>query len=163
MTETLEVPLRNGGVALVDREDYERVSLWPWRWEARGKFNYAVARVRDCHGKVKKVYMHRFILSPPDALVIDHRNQNGLDNRRGNIRACTRADNRKNAAPRPSRVPFKGVYANHGKWSAKIVVNGKQIYLGAFVTQLEAARAYDAAALRLYGEFARPNFPERSE
>lgn len=107
--------------------------------------------------------MHQFIMNPPKGMVVDYIDGNGLNNRRSNLRICTRPQNSLNCA-RHSRntTGFKGVYQNKttGKCSAQIQLNRKPAHLGTFNTAVEVARAYDRKARELFGPFARLNFPE---
>lgn len=102
--------------------------------------------------------MHRQILRVEDSTVfVDHKNANGLDNQRNNIRTCTSSQNMSNrCAPKHNTSGYKGVvkYANRSKFKAKIRVNGKDVYLGYFHSPKDAARAYNEAAVKYYGEFA---------
>jgi len=98
--------------------------------------------------------------------MIDHINGNGLDDRRANMRTCTNQQNMRNLRKRRSGSSiYKGVYYDKRRrtWYARICHNGKNIHLGTFATEIEAARAYDRAARRLFGEFARLNFPDEVE
>jgi hypothetical protein len=111
----------------------------------------------------KAIYMHLEIMSAPDGMEVDHMNGNGLDNRRENLRLCTRAQNRMNSVKRIGKSStFKGVYwhKNCRKWRASLKLDGKEIHIGYFNTELEAAEAYDEKALELFGEFAKPNFKD---
>jgi len=110
--------------------------------------------------------MHREVLPTPDHLLVDHINRNGLDNRKANLRPATKAQNCRNRSKRQytnftSR--YKGVCWNRSKnlWETHLRTNGKNIYLGSFHREIEAARAYDRAARHYFGEFAAPNFPLR--
>ncbi len=116
--------------------------------------------------------MHRAILGVTDpAIEVDHRSGDGLNNRRGNLREATRAQNSRNLGlPRNSTSGFKGVSFTRSKgqplakpWQASINVNWKGYHLGYFATAAAAARAYDAAARVHFGEFARLNFPATTE
>lgn len=109
--------------------------------------------------------MHRFILDAPDGIAVDHVNGNGLDNRKANLRL---ASSSQNAIHRMRRNPaasskYRGVtlHKGLGKWQAKAVYEGASIYLGVFVLEEEAAKAYDEFAIEHFGEFAVLNFPNR--
>lgn len=140
-----EIVLTQGKVALVDDEDFERLSQWKWHFT---KLGYAVRH----HG----VYMHREILGVPKGTYVDHVNGFRLDNRKANLRACTNSQNMRN---RPKTVRnksgYKGVFvAQQGKWGACIQIDGRQKHLGFHDTREQAAEAYNKAALELHGEFA---------
>lgn len=140
--------------ALVDDDDFPRLAVHRWYLE-HGRSNlYATARARNCNC----LRMHRLLLDPPRDLLVDHINRNGLDNRRSNLRLCTRQQNTANSPPRTGR--FKGVCSSEGIFRATIVVNAKQINLGRYANEHEAALAYDRAAQEHFGEFAWLNFPD---
>jgi hypothetical protein len=105
-----------------------------------------------------QVQIHRLLL--PGLKMIDHRNRDGLDNRRCNLRAATSAQNQANRRGW-GRCGFKGTYLNRGKYVAAIAPHGRTRNLGTFGTVEEAAEAYDIAAVEDFGEFAYLNFPER--
>lgn len=121
--------------------------------------HYAHARTqRD--GKLVRVSMHRLIMNPPDGVFVDHINGDGLDNRRENLRLVTRQQNMANSRKRHvGQSKYKGVSQarNSPRWRACIVVNKKQIHIGTFDDELDAARAYDRKAVELYGEHAFTN------
>jgi len=105
--------------------------------------------------------MHRLIMNAPEGLVVDHIDRNGLNNRKCNLRLCTKAQNVQNSRPRRNRSSkYKGVFWNklNKKWSASIHKGDKRIYLGGFDDEIEAALAYDRKAAELFGEFAYLNF-----
>lgn len=159
-----EIPLTQGKVALVDDEDYEEVMRHRWyvRQCEKSRTTYASARVGYGRKGTRTVYMHRLVLGDdPDGRSIDHVNLNGLDNRRVNLRWATRAEQRRNqAVRRDSKSGLKGVYLSKGRyWTARIRCDGKQYHLGYFPTAEDAARAYDAKARELHGDFAYLNFP----
>lgn len=107
------------------------------------------------------------IMNPPRGMVVDHINGNTLDNRRCNLRVCTHAENaRNNTLIKTTTTGYKGVHcakANGSKkpWRSRIKYNYKEIQLGTFDTKQEAAEAYDIAALKYFGEFAKLNFPNK--
>jgi hypothetical protein len=110
----------------------------------------------------KSVRMHIHLFGKRDGLFIDHKNRNGLDNQSGNIRWATRSQNQMNIEKprfRKGTSRFKGVDLAGGMWRAKIRCNRIGYTLGRFKDEMDAARAYDAAATRLFGEFAKINFP----
>ena len=114
-------------------------------------------------GKRSVIQMHRLIVNPPRGVIVDHRDRDGLNNQRDNLRIATRADNRRNSVPQKNNASgLKGVYwkVDHQKWSAQIRVGARLRTIGYYGTAGEAARAYDAAAREAFGEFARCNFPE---
>jgi hypothetical protein len=150
-----QIVLTKGGIALIDDEDYERVSLHKWTLDSNG---YAVRKVNR-----RKVLLHRFILDASPGFDVDHSNHNPLDNRRENLRICTRSQNSVNRGPKPGCTSrYKGVcwHRRSERWRAKLCVNGKFLYLGEFVDETKAAMAYDAAAYSVFGEFAYLNFPK---
>ena len=141
-----------GKFALVDDEDYKELMQYSWHLHITG---YLRTSINGC-----TVYMHRFILNPKDGFVIDHISHNKLDNQRINLRVCTQAQNMANRKRNKiGSSIFKGVsfVKNTQKWYAKITENYKQINLGHFDSELEAAKAYNAKAKELFGEFAHLN------
>lgn len=155
-----EVALTKGKVAIVDDDMVEYLSQWTWRWVHGGSDTspgYAVHGFRR-NGKRVVVYMHRLIAEAPAGSEADHINRDSLDNRRANLRAATRKENMRNRGYRRSRPGYKGTSASGRYWRAQIMVDGKQILLGTYNRQIEAAMAYDAAAREYFGEFAALNF-----
>jgi hypothetical protein len=154
---TRMIPLTKGMYAKVDEADYEELSRYNWNYTPLG---YA-ART-DGH---RSVPMHRQIMRAPKGMEVDHANHITLDNRRSNLRVCTHAENAQNRpAPRRSwstSSRYKGVCkrAKSKTWTATISRDGKQMHIGQFETEEEAARAYDVVARELHGEFAVLNFP----
>lgn len=144
--------------ALVDAEDYELVMGYRWHLDNNG---YARANTpRDENGKRGFVLMHRLIMKNPKSDV-DHKNWNRLDNRRSNLRLATRSQNIANSKLSSNNTSgYRGVVGDRAtsKWCAQIKSNGKKRVLGCFSSKEDAARAYDAAALEVFGEFASTNF-----
>ena len=157
------IPLTKGKVALVDDEDYDRV-VAQGKWSAvRGRNDtwYAQRRPR-ANGKRKPVYMYRFILGITDPTIeVDHEDHDGLNNRRYNLRSCSRRQNSWNMGKQATNSSgFKGVDRFKGSsWRARISTKERIVELGLFATAKDAAHAYDVAAEKYHGEFASFNFP----
>lgn len=150
--------------ALVDAADYPSVA--PFHWHLLRGHNgklYAYAGVTS-----GSIYMHRLIAETLPGFETDHENGDGLDNRRSNLRTATASQNSGNTwkPRRPGGMAhssrYKGVSwdKSRSRWQAKICRNGRHKNLGRYDDEADAARAYDAAAMLHYGEFARLNFPE---
>jgi hypothetical protein len=155
-----QVPLTKGKFALVDDEDFERVSKLKWRYIRQKHRGYAVRTVK-IGDEEYTLPMHRFIL-PHDLPHTDHRDQNGLNNQKHNLRPATRSQNGQNRRNQKHSSPFKGVFWSKSadKFQASISVNKRKIHLGYFTNAREGALVYDSAAREHFGEFARPNFTE---
>jgi hypothetical protein len=162
-----EIPLTKGQVALVDDEDYERVSSRKWcaHYNPNTRSFYATRRVYVGNYKTQEISMHRQLLNAGPGQQVDHVNLNSLDNRRRNIRLCTPQQNacnrrhRRNAA-----IPYKGIFENGaGRFTARIVIDGRRRSVGTFPSAEAAAEAYDVAARQHYGEFARLNVSAEGE
>lgn len=154
------VPLTRGLFAIVDAADFEWVSQWKWYAVGRPGAYYAV-RTERSNGKQWAVRLHRELLKPKPDEQVDHINRNTLDNRRGNLRLATSAQNGANRAYRVARSGFRGVHAQKsGRWKATLCCGYQRLCAGTYDTAVEAARAYDALALTKFGEFANLNFPD---
>ncbi len=157
----MKIVLNQGYEAIVDDRDYEELSKYKWHIRTCcGFLHYAVRSFR-VHGASKTEAMHRRILHVPKGLEVDHINGDGLDNRRANLRLCSRQQNAFNGHKRANASGFKGVvwHKGAGRWRAKIMKNHTTVHLGYFNFPEDAGRAYDRAARELFGEFARVNFP----
>jgi hypothetical protein len=158
----MRIKLTRGKYAIVDARDF--IKLYIFKWYAKESFEtfYAVRSFFE-NGKKRHIFMHRQIMNPPKDKCIDHENQNGLDNRRTNLREASKAENNRNRRKiiGAGSSIYKGVMFknDHNKFYASIKVNGQKIFLGYFDSDIDAAKAYDQAAILYHGEFASLNFP----
>lgn len=158
-----KVPLKNGLYAIIDEDDYKFISYFRWSIRECPHTTYAFCNIRDQDMKWTTCSMHRFIMSSPKGLIIDHINHDGLDNRKDNLRICSAAENVRNSrGKRIRKHKYKGIRWNKGsnKWESKIVFNRKEIYLGGFDSPELAAKAYNSGATKYHGEFACLNIIE---
>jgi hypothetical protein len=161
----LEVRTTNGFTVKFSPEDLAIAASYVWY--AAKQRNGSIYAVTHAPASVSKsgsrMYMHRMILFAMKGQLVDHRNGDGLDNRRPNLRFCTHAQNMANNGGCRNRKtsPYKGVHfsADRQKWVASIGAGGRIYRLGRYGSAEDAARAYDAAAVKWFGEFARLNFP----
>lgn len=167
-----QIPLTQSKHALVDDEDFDWLSKKKWCASnvAMSKNNaspeWYAWRTERVDGKRRMVCMHQVLAKEMGADKVDHINNDGLDNRRENLRDATCAQNNRNTKLRIDNTSgYKGVHlmGNSKKWVASICVNRVKKYLGSFPSKIHAARAYDAAAREHFGEFARVNFPKAGE
>jgi hypothetical protein len=159
-----KIPITGGLFALVDERDYVFLRLFNWFSTDRGDGVFRAAR--KAIGLDENVYMHREIMQAPEGLEVDHENGDTLDNRRGNLRIATHAQNMRNMKRHKDNASgFKGVswHAAMRQWRSVIWVDNKQRHLGMFNDRVAAAKAYDSAALKFFGQFARLNFPVKGE
>lgn len=157
-----EIVLNNGNVCLVDTTEFEELSKYKWG-SVGTKFMYA-ARGTKKQGKYTKILMHREITKAKQNEIVDHINGNTLDNRKQNLRLTDRAGNTKNSLKRSDgSSKYKGVRKsylskNGPRYSVRIQISkSKRIFVGYFKSEVEAAKAYNEAAIKYFGEFARLN------
>ena len=155
------INLTKNKFTIVDDEDFDRVSQYKWYANKNGYFYYAIRTVID-QDRQYNLYMHRFILDAKRGDIIDHINGNGLDNRRLNLRFCNKMQNGQNRFNTYGFSKFRGVSwrKDRNRWRSYIVVNGKQKSLGHYVDEIDAAKEYDKAAIKYFGEYASLNFRE---
>jgi hypothetical protein len=157
LADSFAISLGRGLFAIVDIADRDLVAHHRWYVSAGG---YVVWSIRS-GGRKRTVYLHRVVSGAPDSLTVDHMNGNKLDNRRANLRLCTRAENVRNARRSKNNTSgYKGVawYRRRKLWQAQIMMDRETIHLGLFPDRVDAALAYDLAAIEHHGEFAHPNF-----
>jgi len=157
------IKLDKGYETIVDDSDFEHLNSVGWFALESGGATYAVRHVPKKNTKTGKTLtrMHRVIMGEPLNKCIDHINGNALDNRWNNLRICSHSQNIRNQKPQIGKTSkYKGVFLDKrtNKWGVKIKVNMKKIHLGQFCNELEAAKVYDKAARKYFGEFARTNF-----
>lgn len=151
------IPLTRGKFAIVDDEDFEWLSKKSWYAFFNGWIFYAATNKSIKIDKTRKTFlMHRIILNPLAEMQIDHKNGNGLDNRRNNLRICIQEENNRNKIGKSHSSIYKGVTwdKNRNCWKAAISKQNKIINLGRFKDEKEAAFAYNFMAVKLGGEFA---------
>lgn len=158
-----EIILTKGYTTIIDDEDFERVSRFKW-WACESKSGAYAMRMIYPNKKPTALILSRFILNAPANKFVDHINGDTLDNRKENLRLATNQQNSFNRR-KLERKAFKGTYHRVDRvnrpFSARIRFNNKAYHLGYFATEIEAAKAYDAKAKELFGEFARLSFPEQ--
>jgi hypothetical protein len=161
------VPYKGQHVAVeFDEEDLPLFLAHRWRilnMKASKGVRYLQTTITE-HGRARSVLFHRAVLGITDPKVhVDHINDEGLDNRRANLRTCTPSQNLANKRVlRVSKCGYRGVQKNsRGRsYNARIKVNNKLLHIGSYETPEEAAKAYDARAIEVFGAFARTNFPQ---
>jgi len=160
-----KIQLTQGCFAIVDDEDFDDLNRYKWHLIAHTNEHPnwpSYAGRSDRMRPRKTIYMHREILKAHAGQEIDHKDRNGLNNQKHNLRFARSSENRINSESRPHSSTFKGVYwdAYRKCWRAHIQMNRKQKHLGCFRSEIDAAREYDNAAMFLFGEFAFLNFPD---
>lgn len=156
----VEIAMTQGKVVVIDEEDLDIVRHISWCPKKDREGWYARGVIPETK---RRVYMHRLILGITDPNTeVDHRDGNGLNNQRANLRQATRTQNARNKGKhKVKQSRFKGCYQRNDRrnrlWRSTICVNGKSKQLGYFTTEEEAARAYNEAAKQYFGEFARLN------
>lgn len=159
-----KIILSQGMEALVDDKDYKYLSQWKWFFhKPSGGYARRTENFYKADGKRsgRSILLQNQIMTPTKGMVVDHINSNPLDNRRDNLRICTPSQNFLNKKKKKTSGSsgFKGVHfcQRSMTFMAGITVRKKHYYLGSFKNEVDAAHAYNAAALKHHGEFARLN------
>ncbi len=148
-----QIVLSSGEISIVDDDVFDGLSRWKWSLSGHG---YA-ARTSWSAGKATTVYMHREIAGTPKGFFTDHIDGNKLNNRRGNLRIVSPSQNQANRSSIAGKSTAKGVKVRGRAFASSIRVQGKDIWLGTYETEDEAAYVYDQAAMQIFGECARLN------
>lgn len=155
------IPLTQGLFAIVDDEDYERLSANKWFAQKIQNTFYARRTEILANGNQRIISMHSKVINVPPGLMTDHADGNGLNNSRSNLRICTTSQNQMNSKKQKRKCSskYKGVYWSkiRNRWVAQIWMNGNRQHIGCFIKEEDAAIAYDKKALEIFGEFARTN------
>ena len=152
------IPLTRGSQSIIDLEDIEFCGKWNWSLMTSGCSYVKRNRLISDGTGPGAILLHRVLLGAPLGMVVDHINGNGLDNRRGNLRLASQAQNIRNSHKRSDNTSgYKGVFWDNftGKWMAAIGFEGKFHNLGRYDSPEQAKLIYDAAAKRMFGEFVR--------
>lgn len=155
-----QIQLTRNQIALVDDEDFEYLSSYKWQACKNGYADRSISRLVSGKNCSKRSYMHREIMGNPGRLEVDHKNGNRLDNRKSNLRLCSRAQNQMNRIKSSNKTSkYKGVSWQKcaNKWMVYIKIDQKRYYLGIFISEKEAAKSYNKAAMKNFGKFAKLN------
>lgn len=158
------IKLTKGKYAFVDDADYEFLNQWNWHFKTGYAHRNQYLKGDNIKSRKRiSIYMHRLIMNTPIEMFTDHINGNSIDNRRSNLRICTKAENCRNRINITNPSKYNGVFFKKSKfnlkkkWFSSICVNYKNIYLGNFKTKKEAALAHNLAAKKYHGKFASLN------
>lgn len=150
----VECVLPSGKRFQIDPGDYPQVAKYRWVTNAAGYF------VASLGSRSNHIFLHRLIMNPPDGTFVDHVDGDKANCRRRNMRLCSRTENNRNVGlQQNNQCGYKGVYwaSDRRKWRAEITVGRKHIHIGSFDSPIEAAQAYDQAAIAYFGEYAKTN------
>lgn len=159
-----EIQLTKGKVAIVDDDDFEWLNQWKWNFHK----GYAGRSAYIDDGKRRVLFMHREIIKTPIGLITDHKDRNKLNNQKSNLRLCGKSQNRVNSNKNPlSTSKFKGVSIQKMRknrytyYLSQVKFNGRTVFFKLFPFtsegELQAAKAYNDASVKYYGEFADVN------
>lgn len=156
----ISTPTYPNKFALVDDEDYHWLICYKWYCAQNVNGTFYARYKSYAEEKPKELHMHRLIMKAKMNELVDHKDFNGLNNQKENLRLCTKAQNNIHSGPKITNVSgYKGVIKdarnkNNIRWRAQITIDYKAIHLGSFSTKEEAAKAYNKAAYDAFGEFA---------
>lgn len=152
-----------GKYAIIDDDDFNKVKNYKWYYyESKYGTGYAITHTYINNIKTT-IRMHRIILNASQGELVDHKNHDGLDNRKNNLRLCNHLENNRNRklSYNSKHSIYKGVHPTCNKtWTSTIIVNKEKMRIGIFRTEVEAAHAYDYYAIKYFGKFAALNFPD---
>lgn len=156
-----EIQLTQGLVTMVDNDDFDHLNKYKWCAAKSGKTYYAIRSINNSNGRQRVVRMHRFITNTIDpSVIIDHKDHNGLNNQRYNLRTCTKSENATNrnyTSIGISKYCGVSLHKKTGRWVAYIRKNGKLKHIGCYDNQIDAAIAYNNAAQKEHGGFSNLN------
>ena len=153
-----KIQVTQGNFALVDNADFKFLNQYRWCILKSGNQLYARHSLPRINGKNKHILMHVLILDTPKGMDTDHKDGNGLNNQRKNLRICTRSENQRNRGVQKGNIAgIKGVslHRHNKKWTAQICLNKKKVYLGSFDTKEKAGDAYRRVCIKYHGEYAK--------
>jgi hypothetical protein len=150
-----KIKLSQGKYALVDNEDYEKLSKYKW-YSQKNRLTWYTTRWIKKDGKWKQIQMHRQIMKTPKGMVTDHIDHNGLNNQKKNLRICTVQQNNCNNLQKAGKSGVRGVYwyKRYNNWHVQITINGKRTHIGYYDDINEAAKEWNRVAKKYNGEFA---------
>ncbi len=163
------INLTKGFVTEIDDEDYSIIKNYSWCVDIKKHngytINYAIAGTKKPDGKRTTIYMHRLLMNAPKGVLVDHKDRDGLNNHRHNLRLTDKIGNARNQIKKDSiegrqvTSRYKGVYWSKRDqiYASRITVRGKMIRLGSFQNEVDAAKAYNNKAKEIFGEFAKLN------
>lgn len=155
-----ELILTQGKIALVDDEDFDYLSQFKWTAFKYKEDKFYAGRSIIKNGERYNLLMHREIMATPDNMEVDHKDYDGLNNQKYNLRNCSHSQNNMNRSLRSTNTSgYKGVCWDYlrNRWSARITINYKCRFIGYFVSKEDAACAYNEAAIKYHGDFAKLN------
>jgi hypothetical protein len=147
-----KIPLTQGKFAVVDDEDFDRLSRFKWHFDGTRYARRSEKTTRT------NIAMHNEILDVPKGFQIDHKDRDGLNNVKSNLRICTESENKCNRSFKIGVSGYRGVWKNGNKWEAYLKIGDRRIYGGVFSSKEDAAKARDDIARKYHKEFADLNF-----